>query len=119
MGGWGRRAGKAALLGVALGGSAACGSQVLAAEKPVLTIEIKDHQFVPARLDVPADTRFILLVKNQDKTPEEFESFELNREVVIPGHSEAKVNIGPLRAGRYPFFGEFNEATAQGTLIAK
>src|SRR5262249_10568876 len=91
----------------------------LAADKPVFTLEIKDHHFVPSSLDVPADTRFILLVKNSDATPEEFESFELNREVVIAAKSEARINIGPLRAGRYPYYGEFNKATAQGTLIAK
>jgi hypothetical protein len=27
--------------------------------------------------------------------------------------------IGPLEAGTYPYFGEFNEDTAQGKIIAK
>lgn len=89
------------------------------AEKPVILIEIKEHKFVPATIDVPIDTRFVLLVKNLDPTPEEFESFELNREVIIPGNGEKRVNIGPLKPGSYPFFGEFNQATAQGTLVAK
>ncbi len=92
----------------------ACG-----AEKPVITIEIKDHKFVPATLDVPADTRFVLMVKNLDPTPEEFESFELNREVIVPGNGKKLVHIGPLKPGSYPFFGEFNQATAKGALIAK
>jgi hypothetical protein len=29
------------------------------------------------------------------------------------------VRIGPLQAGRYPFIGEFNEATAKGVVIAE
>jgi hypothetical protein len=29
------------------------------------------------------------------------------------------VRIGPLKPGRYPFFGEFHEATAKGTVIAE
>ena len=40
-------------------------------------------------------------------------------EKVIPGKSKGVVRIGPLKPGRYPFFGEFHEATAKGTLIAE
>jgi hypothetical protein len=29
------------------------------------------------------------------------------------------VYIGPLKAGKYPFFGEFNQATARGVVIAE
>jgi hypothetical protein len=57
-------------------------------------------------------------VHNQDPTPEEFESYELNREKIIPANSAAIVYIGPLSPGEYPFFGEFNPKTAQGVLIA-
>lgn len=89
------------------------------AEKPVITLQIKDHTFIPSTVEAPAGTRFVLLVKNLDPTPEEFESFELNREVIIPGNSEKPVNIGPLKAGSYPFMGEFNQATAKGTLVAQ
>ena len=49
----------------------------------------------------------------------EFESYELNREKVIPGLSKGVVFIGPLRPGRYPFFGEFNQKTAQGVIVAE
>jgi hypothetical protein len=58
-------------------------------------------------------------VDNQDATPEEFESHELNREKVIAGKSKATIFIGPLKAGSYPFIGEFNEATAKGVVIAE
>ena len=57
------------------------------------------------------------MINNRDKTPEEFESYELNREKVIMGGRKANIFIGPLRAGIYPFFGEFNQRTAQGKLI--
>jgi len=60
-----------------------------------------------------------LVIENRDATPEEFESHELNREKVIAGKSTATVWIGPLTPGRYPFFGEFNETTAQGVVVAK
>lgn len=89
------------------------------AETPVYEIAIKDHKFNPAILEIPSGQKVKLLIKNQDTTPEEFESHELNREKVIAGNSEGVVFVGPLDAGEYPFFGEFNPKTAQGRLIVK
>ena len=80
---------------------------------------IRDHKFEPAELSVPAGQKFKLLVENQDATPEEFESSELNREKVVVGKATITIFLGPLDAGRYPFFGDFHQETAQGVLIAK
>jgi heme/copper-type cytochrome/quinol oxidase subunit 2 len=88
-----------------------------AAENFKASIVIKDHRFEPAELKLPADQRIELMVDNQDVTPEEFESHELKVEKVIPGGSKGTVRFGPLKAGRYPFFGEFNQTTAQGSVI--
>jgi len=90
-----------------------------AEEPPSFEIVIKNHKFEPPVLEVPANTKIKLIVKNQDPTPEEFESYELNREKVIPGNSQTIIFIGPLDPGTYPFFGEFNQATAQGKIVAK
>jgi hypothetical protein len=86
------------------------------AAAPVVEIEIRDHLFFPAEVLIPADTKVKLLVRNLDPTPEEFESYELNREKVISGNSQAVIFIGPLAPGDYPFFGEFNPKTAQGVV---
>ena len=59
------------------------------------------------------------MIKNEDATPEEFESHALNREKIIPGNSEGVVFVGPLDTGEYPFVGEFHEDSAQGKLIVK
>jgi hypothetical protein len=83
------------------------------------SLVIKDHRFQPAELTVPAGSKIRLLIENRDDTPEEFESHALNREKVIAAHGKATLYIGPLDAGRYAFFGEFNEATAQGVIVAK
>jgi Cupredoxin-like domain len=83
------------------------------------TITIKNHRFTPSELKVPANKRIQLTVVNDDPTPEEFESKEMKVEKVIPGKSKGVARIGPLAPGRYPFFGEFNEATAKGTVIAE
>ena len=91
---------------------------VHAAEPEVLLV-IKNHRFEPSELKVPAGQRVKLVVHNQDSTPEEFESHSLNREKVIPGGAKATIFIGPLKPGRYTFFGEFNEKTAQGAVVAE
>lgn len=89
------------------------------AATPVIEIEIRDHLFYPDVVIIPADTKVKLLIRNLDPTAEEFESYELNREKVIAGNSQAVVFIGPLPAGEYPFFGEFFPKTAQGKVVAE
>lgn len=89
------------------------------AATPEIEIEIKDHLFYPDVVIVPADTKVKLRIRNLDPTPEEFESYELNREKVIAGQSETVVFIGPLAAGEYPFFGEFFPKTAQGKVVVE
>ncbi len=89
------------------------------AETPVIKVEIKDHLFFPSEITVPANTKVKLMVHNLDPTSEEFESYELNREKVIMGDQKAVIFIGPLPAGKYPFFGEFYPKTAQGIIVAK
>jgi len=83
------------------------------------TLTIKDHQFQPTEINVPAGKKIKLRIENQDATPEEFESNELKREKVIAGHGKATLYIGPLVAGHYPFFGEYHKNTAQGVIIAQ
>lgn len=83
------------------------------------TLRIKDNRFIPAQLVVPANIKFKLIVVNEDATPEEFESHELNREKIVTGKGKITVFLGPLKPGKYPFFGEFHPKTAQGVLIAK
>jgi hypothetical protein len=95
-----------------------CSAASLAAT-PEFELEIRNHLFQPDTLVIPANTKVKLVIYNRDSTPEEFESYELNREKVIPGQSKAIVFVGPLAPGEYPFFGEFNPQTALGTIIVK
>jgi plastocyanin len=80
---------------------------------------IKDHKFEPAEFKVPAGQRIKLVVHNQDAKPEEFESKALNREKIVPAGAKTTIFIGPLKPGRYSFFGEYNEATAKGAVVAE
>lgn len=90
-----------------------------AAKTPIFEIEIRNHLFEPSELVIPANTKIKLIVYNRDSTPEEFESYELNREKIIMGNRKAIIFIGPLKPGEYPFFGEFNPKTAQGKIVAR
>jgi len=87
------------------------------AQDYVLTI--KDHKFTPQEIKVPANQRVAITVANDDDTAEEFDSTALKVEKVVAGHSRGVVRIGPLPPGRYPFIGEFHEATAKGVVIAE
>jgi hypothetical protein len=91
----------------------------VAADPPEFTLTIKDHRYVPTELTIPANTKVKLIVVNKDATAEEFESHDLNREKVVTGNASIGVYVGPLKPGRYNFFGDFHQDTAQGVLIAR
>jgi len=80
---------------------------------------IKNHQFEPASLVIPAGQKIKLVIENQDPTPEEFESHLLNREKIVPANGKTAIFLGPLDPGTYPFIGEFNPKTATGNIIVK
>jgi plastocyanin len=80
---------------------------------------IQDHRFQPAELVVPAGKKLKLVVENRDASAEEFESKALSREKVVAGRASVTISIGPLKPGRYPFVGEYHEATAKGVIVAQ
>lgn len=85
----------------------------------VYEVHIKGHTFTPDELHVPAGQKIKLVVHNDDPTPEEFESDDFRREKIIAGNSKATIHVGPLKAGKYHFFGEFNLDKANGYLYAE
>ncbi len=99
-----------ALMGLAVFGSAL-------ADVPQVSLTIKDQQFTPKQIQVPARTKVEIRVNNEDRFPAEFESSDMSREVVVPGNSTVSVYIGPLPPGRYNFFNDFNHA-AQGWVVS-
>jgi plastocyanin len=94
-------------------------STTLHADAPEFRLVIKDHKFAPAELTIPAGQKVKLVVENQDPTPEEFESYDFNREKIVPGNGRIVVFVGPLKPGKYEFFGEFNPRTARGWIVAQ
>jgi plastocyanin len=84
-----------------------------------LQLSIRNHRFEPAELKAPAGKALTLKVKNLDATPEEFESKTLRVEKIIAGNGEATIQLRALQPGRYKFFGEYHESTAQGVLVVE
>ena len=84
-----------------------------------IPLVLKDHRFNPPEITAPAGQKVRLVIQNQDATPEEFESYALNREKIVPAGGKIVVYVGPLKPGRYEFFGEFNARTARGWLVVQ
>jgi hypothetical protein len=88
------------------------------ADDPVVTITLKDHQFVPSEVPVPAGVKLQLLVKNEQPVTAEFESTALHREKIVNAGGQITVYVGPLSPGSYEFFDDFHNET-RGRLVAR
>lgn len=91
----------------------------VAADAPGYTLVLKNHRYVPDVLKIPANTRVKIEVINQDPTPEEFESDHFPAEKIVMPNSRISLFVGPLKPGRYGFYGDFHQPTAQGTLVVE
>lgn len=89
-----------------------------AADNATASLAIRNRTFDPPELQVPAGQRIELHVRNNDAAASEFESAELHREKVVPAGQEVVIFIGPLRAGSYEFFDDFNPS-ARGHIVAR
>ena len=55
----------------------------LCAKTTEFYLTLESHVFIPSELKIPANTKVKLIIHNKDKTAEEFDSFDLNREKVL------------------------------------
>jgi hypothetical protein len=88
-------------------------------DMPTYILELNDGALNPARIVVPADTKFRLQVHNTGNTPVEFESTQLRKEKVLAPGVKSSLVIQPLDKGEYKFFDEFHMATANGVIVAE
>jgi len=79
----------------------------------------KDGRFYPETIEVPAGTRFKIVITNDGPGPEEFESNNPHREKVLAAGGTSFVIFPALKPGIYPFFGEFHPDTAKGRIVVK
>ncbi len=98
--------------------AAFAGLPAMAAQGSVM-LTLKDHRFTPATLTVPAGERVQIVLLNQDKATEEFDSHDLKIEKLVTPSGRVTFSIGPLKPGAYSFMGEFHPDTAQGRVVAQ
>ncbi len=94
-------------------------SSVRADDPFALGLILKDHLFDPPELKAPAGKDIAITLKNEDDSFEEFDSDSLRTEKIVTARGKVTIKLKPLAAGRYPFRGEFHDATAQGVLIVE
>jgi hypothetical protein len=93
--------------------------QALADDMPTFKVLMKDGKIIPETVEVPANTRFRLEVKNEGPGAAEFESIELKKELVLaPGVTRSMVFF-PMKPGTYKFFDDFHPETGQARIVAK
>ena len=88
------------------------------ADEPKIAISVRDNQFMPTEVVVPAGVKVELLVRNERAVPAEFESSSLHREKIVPPGGTMSVFVGPLAPGRYDIFDDFNPST-RGFVVVK
>ena len=88
-------------------------------DMPTIDLLMKDGRLFPETLEVPANTKFRLTIRNEGPGAAEFESLELRKETVLaPGVTRSLV-FHPMKPGTYKFFDDFHPETAQGRIVAK
>lgn len=91
----------------------------LAGDMPTFLLVMKDGRLFPETIEVPAQTRFRLEIRNEGPGATEFESLELRKETVLAPGVTRKLVFAPMKPGSYKFFDEFHPETAQGWIVAK
>jgi len=95
------------------------GARAAESDKPTFDIVAESGRFNPSELSVPANTPFVVHVRNAETATIEFESFELHRERVVQPGETITVNMPSLSSGTYKFFDDFHADTPQGTIVVK
>jgi hypothetical protein len=103
------------VLGVAL---STIGNHASVAQETTLRVTVQNRQFVPSELRAPANKPIVIVIKNNDATPMEFESVSLRVEKIVAAKGQGSVRIRALSPGRYEFFDDFNQST-RGALIVQ
>jgi hypothetical protein len=88
-------------------------------DMPTFKLLMKNGRLHPDTLEVPANTRFRLEVKNEGPGAAEFESIELKKELVLAPGVTRNLVFYPLKPGSYKVFDEFHAETGQGRIVAK
>ncbi|HZX32294.1 MAG TPA: cupredoxin domain-containing protein [Rhodocyclaceae bacterium] len=108
-----------AAAGLVMALSLFAGAPAQADELPTFQLVIKGGRLIPESIEVPANTKFRLTIKNEGPGAAEFESVELKKEKVLAAGVISSLVFYPLQPGSYKFFDEFHADTAQGRIVAR
>ncbi len=108
-----------ALCFLACSGLLVSGGVIAADALPTFEIVAKDDRLSPERLEVPAGQRIKLILRNQGKSPIEFENLGMRVEKVLAPGATSFVVLPRLKPGEYEFIDEFHMDTGKMKVIAK
>ena len=80
-------------------------------------IALPPAAFAAFPVDARTDDPFPL--KNEDESFQGFDSDARRAERIVTAKGKVTIKLEPLAVGRYPFRGEFHDATAQGVLVVE
>lgn len=86
---------------------------------PVFEVVARDGRLSPTYLEVPANRKLKLVLRNEGPGPLEFENLDLRVEKVLAPQSVSFVIVPPLKPGRYPFIDEFHPKAGTLWMIAR
>ena len=84
-----------------------------------LGLTLKVHVFDPAELKARAGRDIAITLKNEDESFQGFDSDARRTDKIVTAKGKVTIKFEPPAAGRYPFRGEFHDATAQGVLVVE
>jgi len=93
--------------------------QVAADDVPTFKVLMKEGKIIPETVEVPANTRFRLEIRNEGPGAAEFESIELKKELVLAPGVTRNMVFFPMKPGTYKFFDDFHPETGQARIVAK
>ena|SRR5579863_6894626 len=117
-----RRAGRFSLIFGLLLAAAAIAPVAAADDTPTFSIEFHDGKITPLQLEVPANKRFRIELRNTGVTAAEFESSELHLEKVLAPNNPKPAPVLVIRSldpGDHIFFDDLHADAPKIHLIAK
>lgn len=91
-----------------------------AQELPTFEVIAKEGRLFPERLEVPAGSRIKLVIKNQGKSPIEFENLDMRVEKVLAPGATSFVVLPKFTPGReVEFIDDFHLDTGKMKIFAK
>jgi len=88
-------------------------------DPPSFEVRARRGRLTPERLEVPANRKLKLVLRNEGPGPLEFENLDLRVEKVLAPQSVSFVIVPPLKPGRYPFIDEFHPKAGTLWIIAR